>query len=87
MAWFFGDLMAGGRKIVGGAQRRTRAGVLHQGSIQNLSARTDWPALAPALAVGFGRAHEKIVADAEWLRRARGLAEAKYATGEWLRAR
>ncbi|MBU3664608.1 MAG: hypothetical protein FGM15_01840 [Chthoniobacterales bacterium] len=28
------DLMTGGQKIAGGAQRRTRSGLLHQGSIQ-----------------------------------------------------
>jgi len=29
------DVMAGGRKIVGGAQKRTRLGLLHQGSLQD----------------------------------------------------
>jgi lipoyl(octanoyl) transferase len=82
-----GDLMADGRKIVGGAQRRTRNGVLHQGSIQNLPARIDWPALAPALATAFGRACEETTLDAEWLRRAGALADARYGNNEWLRAR
>jgi lipoate-protein ligase A len=79
--------MADGRKIVGGAQRRTRNGVLHQGSIQNLPARIDWPALAPALAAAFGRASKETALDAEWLRRAGALADARYGTNAWLRAR
>ena len=54
----------------------TRNGVLHQGSIQNMPARIDWPALAPALAAAFGRASEETALDAEWLRRAGALADA-----------
>jgi lipoate-protein ligase A len=33
------DVICGGQKIAGAAHRRTRAGLLHQGSIQ----RNDWP--------------------------------------------
>jgi lipoyl(octanoyl) transferase len=82
-----GDLLSAGRKIVGGAQRRTRAGVLHQGSMQYLSQRIDWPALAPALSAAFGREQMELALDAEWLKRGRALADSKYGTTEWLRAR
>lgn len=36
------DVVADGRKIAGGAQRRTRRGLLHQGSIQNAELGTDF---------------------------------------------
>jgi lipoate-protein ligase A len=82
-----GDLMAEGRKIVGGAQRRTRSGVLHQGSIQHLSLRADWSVLGPMLATAFGREHELLSVKNSWMDRASALANAKYASVEWLRAR
>jgi lipoate-protein ligase A len=82
-----GDLMADGRKIVGGAQRRTRSGVLHQGSIQCPSLPADWSVLGPMLATAFGREHEILSIKNGWLDRANALAQSKYATVEWLRAR
>jgi lipoate-protein ligase A len=82
-----GDLIADGRKIVGGAQRRTRAGVLHQGSVQNLSRRIERSAFASALAIAFGRELQTISLDEAWLNRAQSLADSKYATTDWLRAR
>ncbi|MGC1480224.1 MAG: hypothetical protein WA771_06950 [Chthoniobacterales bacterium] len=45
------DLLWNGRKILGGAQRRTRHGLLYQGSLQNLTAPDDFPeSLAATLA-------------------------------------
>jgi len=45
------DVVDGGRKIAGGAQRRTKRGLLHQGSVQTGKLGPDFgPALAGALA-------------------------------------
>src|SRR6266487_2087391 len=71
------DVMMNGRKIAGAAQRRTRSGLLHQGSIQGVD-------LANGLAERFAQAlsakcsERKIDNDA--LMRACELAEQKYAT-------
>jgi lipoyl(octanoyl) transferase len=78
------DVMSNGRKIAGAAQRRTRNGLLHQGSIQHVD-------LGNGLAEKFAQAlcekcrERKIDNDA--LKRARELAEQKYATDAWLRMR
>ena len=78
------DVMVNGRKVAGAAQRRTRAGLLHQGSIQNVD-------LANGLAERFAQAlstkctERKIDNDA--LKRACELAEQKYGTDGWLRKR
>ncbi len=83
-----GDLVSrDGAKMVGGAQRRTRAGVLHQGSIQAPASGLDLKSLAPALAAAFGHERHTLSLNADWLERARTLADAKYATIDWLRAR
>ena len=42
------DVLAGGRKVAGGAQRRTKQGLLHQGSIQNTEIGRDFPGLLAA---------------------------------------
>lgn len=42
------DVLAGGRKIAGGAQRRTKLGLLHQGSIQNAAVGKNFSALLAA---------------------------------------
>ncbi len=76
------DLMLGGRKIAGAAQRRTRAGFLQQGSIQI-------PDLTPAFRDRFARALSAAVEPREIpssvLGRATVLATEKYGTDEWLR--
>ena len=78
------DVMLNGRKIAGAAQRRTRCGLLQQGSIQSIDA-------ANGLADRFARAlsnncsERKI--DEEILDRARELAHGKYGTDSWLRKR
>src|SRR5438876_3058238 len=78
------DVMVNGRKVAGAAQRRTRAGLLHQGSIQNVD-------LANGLAERFAKklstkcTERKIDNDA--LKRACELAEQKYGTDGWLRKR
>jgi lipoyl(octanoyl) transferase len=78
------DVMANGRKIAGAAHRRTRAGLLHQGSIQGVDLSEDFAAaLAEALS---RRCHHEELADPV-LARAREIAETKYATTGWLRRR
>jgi lipoate-protein ligase A len=78
------DVMLDGRKIAGAAQRRTRAGLLHQGSIQHVD-------LANGLAERFSRAlslkcHARNIG-CELLRRAEAIAAQKYGTEAWLRKR
>jgi lipoate-protein ligase A len=75
------DVISDGKKIAGAAHRRTRAGLLHEGSIQ----RGDLPDrfrddLARILCHGFER---KTLAP-EALERASEIATAKYGTAEWL---
>ena len=82
------DLVAAGRKIAGGAQRRNRTGLLHQGSVQVRF--TD-----PETGAAWKRAmhHELPAALSERcvehgltpqdLARAHALAEAKYASAAW----
>jgi len=78
------DVMLNGRKVAGAAQRRTRAGLLHQGSIQNVD-------LANGLAERFAK---KLSNNRETRSlpnavhyRAEEIAARKYATEDWLRKR
>ena len=82
-----GDLMSNGQKLVGGAQRRTRSGVLHQGSIQPMPSSLKRAELARALAETFGQNQQPLRLDAGLIRRAEALSKTKYATNDWLRAR
>jgi lipoate-protein ligase A len=75
------DVMIGDQKIAGAAHRRSRAGLLHQGSIQ----RNDLPErfradLAKILCPRF----ERMALPPEVSKRAAELAETKYGTREWL---
>lgn len=75
------DLLTGGRKIGGAALRRTRAGLLLQGSIQQLP---DCEALRPRLAAAFGaRVVQRDLSPSEFTE-AESLAWEKYATREWI---
>jgi len=78
------DLIFRGRKIAGAAQRRTRGGFLHQGSIQlpNLS-KAFRGRFASALAKKIE--HEEI--PSQVVARAAELAMEKYGTEAWLRRR
>lgn len=77
-----GDIVADGRKLAGGAQRRTRSGLLHQGSIAaRLSAEQIRRGFQEALGVGFEKYE---LPDAEWAM-AEKLAREKYATDAWNR--
>jgi lipoate-protein ligase A len=75
------DVLIEGTKIAGAAQRRTRTGLLQQGSIQVEPLSTDF-------AVRFARAlcssARTKPLEGEITRRAREIAEQKYARREWL---
>jgi lipoate-protein ligase A len=78
------DVISQGQKIAGAAHRRSRAGLLHQGSIQKAKLpdrfRND---LARAICDRFeGKALSRELID-----RAATIAEAKYGTIEWLMRR
>ncbi len=78
------DVMLGGRKVAGAAQRRARRGLLHQGSIQHVD-------LAPDFAERFARELCDVPCagslSQEVLERARQIAEHKYQTVDWLQRR
>jgi lipoyl(octanoyl) transferase len=78
------DVMLNGRKVAGAAQRRTRRGLLHQGSIQYVDLGNDLSErFAPALSANCS---EREI-NRETLDRARELAEQKYGADAWLRKR
>ena len=78
------DVLFRGRKIAGAAQRRTRAGLLHQGSIQCGHLPNDFAdRFAAALCPQFRRTR----ISAELLAEAEIIADRKYSTAEWLRRR
>ena len=78
------DVLSGGRKIAGAAHRRSRAGLLHQGSIQ----RNDLP---DRFREDFARIlcdrFERKTPEAASLERAAEIALTKYATAAWLTRR
>jgi lipoate-protein ligase A len=78
------DVIEHGRKIAGAAQRKTRSGLLHQGSIQrgNLGEH-----LRNAFTRLLGQRISSTHIDAAVLRAAEELAATKYATADWLRRR
>jgi lipoate-protein ligase A len=76
------DVLSGGRKIAGAAHRRSRAGLLHQGSIQ----RGDLPeAFRADLAAILCPHYERLTLPPEIRERATEIADTKYATSEWLK--
>lgn len=78
------DVLLQGRKIAGAAQRRTRAGLLHQGSIQH----EELPGgFREAFARSLGPRFSPITLGAEVMHRAEKLAAGKYATSKWLEMR
>ena len=78
------DVMVDGRKVAGAAQRRTRRGLLHQGSIQGVAVTTDF-AQRFARSLLANRSQFKITE--EILKRARKLAQQKYGSDCWLHKR
>jgi lipoate-protein ligase A len=78
------DVMMDGRKIAGAAQRRTRRGLLQQGSIQGVPTKSGLvQKFAQALAVNC----TEFVINEQILQRAQELAQQKYGTASWLRMR
>ena len=78
------DVMMDGRKIAGAAQRRTRRGLLQQGSIQGIAMNTD---LAEKFAQALSANCSEFEINEEVFQRARELAQQKYGTESWLRKR
>jgi lipoate-protein ligase A len=76
--------MMHGRKIAGAAQRRTRRGLLQQGSIQGFNMKTD---LARNFAQALSANCSEFEIKEEIVQRARELALQKYGTESWLRVR
>ena len=78
------DVLLGENKVAGAAQRRTRDGLLQQGSIQV-------PQLSASFAGNFARslcsANQIRSLASDLLRRAQKIDESKYATEQWLRRR
>jgi len=78
------DVLSGGRKIAGAAHRRSRAGLLHQGSVQCRELGGEFKAdFARTLCDCF---ESKMLSPAQ-LARAEEIAAAKYARVEWLMRR
>ncbi len=78
------DVLVRGRKIAGAAQRRTRAGLLHQGSIQFADLPSAFPhEFAAALCPDFA----PLALPPEVIDRARELTASKYGNAEWLQQR
>jgi len=78
------DVMLNGRKIAGAAQRRTRRGLLQQGSIQYSDLRND---LSERFARALSANCSELETNRETLDRARELAEQKYGSDAWLHKR
>jgi len=78
------DVLVDGRKVAGAAQRRTRAGLLHQGSIQQVDLVEDF---ARHFAKELSEDCSEKRIDNELSDRAKEIAEKKYATQAWLRRR
>jgi lipoate-protein ligase A len=76
--------MVGGRKIAGAAQRRTRRGLLQQGSIQGINLEKG---LSERFALELAANCSECESDRKVLNRARELAQCKYGTDAWLRKR
>jgi lipoate-protein ligase A len=78
------DVMMGGRKIAGAAQRRARRGLLQQGSIQGFAINTD---LAQKFAQALSANCSEFEANEEIFLRAREFTQQKYGTESWQRRR
>ena len=76
------DVLASGQKIAGAAQRRTRSGLLHQGSIQHVPGVDQW---RDTLSTAFSSQVETRSISAEDIATAELLVESKYGREDWLR--
>ncbi len=79
------DILSSGRKIAGSAQRRTRDGLLHQGSI--IPGEVSKDGLIAEIRAAFrndaGIEFEIFEASADFMAEIRNLADSKYASFEW----
>jgi lipoate-protein ligase A len=78
------DVMINDRKIAGAAQRRTRRGLLQQGSIQGIATNSD---LAENFAQALSVNRSEFEINEELFERAREFVQLKYGTESWLRKR
>jgi lipoate-protein ligase A len=78
------DVLVDGRKVAGAAQRRTRSGLLQQGSIQNVYLGHDFTG---HFAKGLAPDCSERKIDRAILNRAQALAQQKYETDRWLQRR
>src|SRR5262245_26739404 len=78
------DVMMDGHKIAGAAQRRTRRGLLQQGSIQGFAVDDD---LAEKFAQALSTNCSEFELNEQLIQRARELAQQKYGTESWQRRR
>jgi lipoate-protein ligase A len=78
------DVMINGRKIAGAAQRRTRRGLLQQGSIQGFTMKSD---LAQKFAQALSANCSEFEVNERIFQRAQELTQQKYGTESWLRKR
>ena len=78
------DVLINGRKVAGAAQRRTRRGLLQQGSIQGIDFSNGF---ADHFARELSSQCHKRQIDNAILERATEIAQQKYATVNWLRRR
>jgi lipoate-protein ligase A len=78
------DVMIDSRKVAGAAQRRTRAGLLQQGSVQYVDLRNG---LAERFAQALSEARCEKSLNKSLIERAEKIAEQKYGTDSWLRRR
>jgi len=78
------DIIVNGRKIAGAAQRRTRWGLLQQGSIQNVDCGKQ---LAQRFARELSAIRNERSMRENILERAQKISEQKYANQAWLRMR
>lgn len=78
------DVMIDGRKVAGAAQRRTRRGLLQQGSLQGVNLDN---CLADRFANALSPNCSQLKINDEIFQRAREIALQKYGTDRWLRKR
>lgn len=78
------DVVLDGEKVAGAAQRRTRRGLLQQGSIQNVDIDNG---LAGRFANELAETLTEQTFDTALIRRAQEIASQKYGTSAWLRRR
>jgi lipoate-protein ligase A len=78
------DVMMNGQKIAGAAQRRTRRGLLQQGSIQGIDLDNE---LVTRFAQALSQVRTECSINDEVLARAKELTQSKYGTEAWLRKR